>query len=152
LVWSCAWPHSHYHSIDKEYNTTFKLAYFPCFDSDRQSSLCIKWSSINYLSKCTEAIFLVVCDTPMNELWATWTSLWIYLYGSRSLTARSQEGRTRLKIRPQEKLFLIKTLYSCGTVYQPNGRLLSESKYHIATNLGLLGQVIMSPLAWCQLS
>ncbi len=27
---------------------------------------------------------------------------WIYLYGSRSLTAQSQKGRTRLKIRPQD--------------------------------------------------
>ncbi len=54
-----------------------------------------------YFYSGPEAVFLVVCDLPMNELWATQTGLWIYLYGSRSLTARSQKGRTQLKTRPQ---------------------------------------------------
>ncbi len=47
-----------------------------------------------------EAIFLVVCNPSMNELGVTWTGLCIYLYGSRSLTAHSYKGRTRLKIQP----------------------------------------------------
>jgi len=42
----------------------------------------------------------------MNELWGTWTGLWIYLYGSRLLTAHSQKGRTQLKIRPQDYIWL----------------------------------------------
>ncbi len=58
------------------------------------------------LTNWAEAVFLVVCDSPMNELWATYTGQWIYLYGSRSLTGRSQKGRTRLKIQPQKCLSL----------------------------------------------
>ncbi len=42
----------------------------------------------------------VVNDPSVNELWAITTGLWIYLYGSWSLTARSQKGRSRLKIWP----------------------------------------------------
>jgi len=49
----------------------------------------------------SEAVLLVMSNPSMNELWATQTGQWIYLYGSRSLTARSQKGCTRLKIRPQ---------------------------------------------------
>jgi len=49
----------------------------------------------------SDAVFLVLCDPPMNELWATLTILSIYLYGFRSLTAGSQKGRSWLKIRPQ---------------------------------------------------
>jgi hypothetical protein len=37
-----------------------------------------------------EAVFLVMCDPSMNELWAKKTGLCIDLYESRSLTARSQ--------------------------------------------------------------
>jgi hypothetical protein len=42
----------------------------------------------------SEAVFLVVCDPSMNELWATYTGLCIYLYGSRLLTASSYKGGT----------------------------------------------------------
>ncbi len=42
-----------------------------------------------------------MCDPPMNELWATLTGQWIYLYGSMSLTACSQKSCSRLKIWPQ---------------------------------------------------
>ncbi len=41
-----------------------------------------------------------MCDHSMNKLRVTLTGLCIYLYGSRSLTARSQKGRSQLKIRP----------------------------------------------------
>jgi hypothetical protein len=50
--------------------------------------------------KDPEAVFLVMCDPSMNELRATLTSQCTDLYGSRSLTAHSQKGRTQLKIRP----------------------------------------------------
>ncbi len=44
-----------------------------------------------YLSAHTfgkpEAVFLVLCDPSVNELWATQTGLCIDLYWSRSLTA-----------------------------------------------------------------
>ncbi len=46
-----------------------------------------------------EAVFLVVCDPSMNELWATWTHRDLCIDLSRSLIAHSQKGRTRLKIR-----------------------------------------------------
>jgi hypothetical protein len=39
--------------------------------------------------KSPEAVFLVVCNPSMNELWITLTGLCIDLYGSRSLTVRS---------------------------------------------------------------
>jgi hypothetical protein len=48
----------------------------------------IKYLSTKIRNK-PEAIFIVVCDPPMNELLATQTGICIYLYGSRSLTARS---------------------------------------------------------------
>ncbi len=47
-----------------------------------------------------EAVFLVVCDPSLNELWATYTGLFIDLYGSRSLTAQSWKGHSQLKIQP----------------------------------------------------
>jgi hypothetical protein len=37
--------------------------------------------------KATEAVLLVVCDPPMNELRATYTGLCIYLFGSRSYSS-----------------------------------------------------------------
>ncbi len=36
-----------------------------------------------------EAVFLVVCDPSINELWVTQTGLCNDLYGSKLLTARS---------------------------------------------------------------
>ena len=39
--------------------------------------------------KQAEAVFLVVCVPSMNELWAIYTGLCIYLYGSMLLTAHS---------------------------------------------------------------
>jgi hypothetical protein len=45
-----------------------------------------------------------MCDPFKSELWATLTGLCIDLYGSRSLTARSQKGRTQLKIQPQNSI------------------------------------------------
>ncbi len=57
------------------------------------------------------AVFLVTCDPSMNELWVTYTGLCIDLYGSRSLTARSEKGRTRLKIWPLNT-FIIRPQYN----------------------------------------
>jgi hypothetical protein len=54
----------------------------------------------------SEAVFLVMCDPSMNELWATYTGLCIGRYGSRWLTARSWMSRTRLKIQPLVSLSL----------------------------------------------
>jgi hypothetical protein len=75
------------------------------------------------------AIFFVVCDPPMNELWATYAGLWICLYGSRLLTARSQKGRTQLKIRN-----LVKT--SCGKTWLQK------------TSCALVSLLISNSLVW----
>ncbi len=52
----------------------------------------------------SEAVFLVVCDPSVKELGATYTHRYIFIDLSRSLTARSQEGRTQLKIWPPENV------------------------------------------------
>ncbi len=64
---------------------------------------------------CPEAIFLVGCDTPMYELQATQTHRDIFIGLYRLLTARSQEGRTRLKIRPQLFLWLF---FTCKCIFR----------------------------------
>jgi hypothetical protein len=52
----------------------------------------------------SEAEFLVVGNPSVNELGATYTHRDIFIDLSRLLTARSQEGRTQLKIRPPENV------------------------------------------------
>ncbi len=42
-----------------------------------------------HYAECPEAVFLVMCDPSMNEMWATDTGLYLDLYGSRFLTAYS---------------------------------------------------------------
>jgi hypothetical protein len=44
------------------------------------------WCNLHLYS---EAVFLVMCDHSINELWATLTGLGIDLYESRLLTAHS---------------------------------------------------------------
>jgi hypothetical protein len=56
-------------------------------------SVNVPWMFMN-----AEAIFLVMCDTSMNELWATYTHRDLCIDLSRLLTAVSWEGHTRLKI------------------------------------------------------
>ncbi len=58
-------------------------------------------SGASYCIPLSEAVFLVMCDPSVNELWATWThrDIYICIDLSRSLTARSQKGHTGLKIQ-----------------------------------------------------
>ncbi len=55
-----------------------------------------------------KAVFLVVCDPSMNEIWVTKTGVCLDLYGSRLLTAHSWKGCTWLKIQPQPWLDSLK--------------------------------------------
>jgi len=48
----------------------------------------------------SEAVFLVMCDPSMDELWATYTHTDLRIDLSLLLTASSLKGRTQLKIRP----------------------------------------------------
>ncbi len=67
-----------------------------------------------------KAVFLVMSDPSMNELWGTWTHWDLCIDLSRSLTARSWKGRTRLKIQPHDtwcwKLFSLLPFFKRSTV------------------------------------
>ncbi len=61
-----------------------KCSYTECLYIERSYTEC-------HNAECSynEAVFLVMWDPSMSELWATYTGLCLDLYGSRSLTARS---------------------------------------------------------------
>jgi hypothetical protein len=65
---------------------------------------CIARQFVQYLNvfdelelNQSEAVLLVVHDCSMNELWVTWAHRDLCIDLSRSLTAHSLKGRTRLK-------------------------------------------------------
>ncbi len=84
----------------------FRLFGPPCASSENHFK--------TYIASDPEAVFLVMCDPSMNELWVTETGLWINLYGPKSLTACSWKGRTQLKIQPHNILarFCIHNFYA----------------------------------------
>jgi hypothetical protein len=51
-----------------------------------------------------EAVFLVVCDPSVNEVWATLAHRDLCIDLSRLLTAHSLKGHTQLKIQPLKNM------------------------------------------------
>ncbi len=65
--------------------------------------LLLRFSSLVYCFWARpEAVFLVVYDPSLNELWVTYTHRDLSIGLSKSLTAHSKKGRTWLKMQPQE--------------------------------------------------